>query len=169
MFYLLKWKDFSKPSWEPQENLDCSDLLSDFESSRALKIIGKLLRYFFVTFHDNSYNCIMCIYQTTGAKKNEDGTIEYLVQYKDAHEAESVGLNKVKKFWPQLLIQFFENKILWKRAVQFNQNDEIFEYNENDNIQRAAGNPIENGNNQLVAGDPVEIKCEYFYYYLLCS
>lgn len=105
-----------------------------------------------------------------------------MVQYKDTHDAESVRSDEVKELWLQLLIQFFEKKILWKREVQFIENNQVFELNQNDNVQRGAGIPIANGNNQTIKhgdnqpiengdnqlGDPVEIKCGYFYSYLLC-
>ena len=29
--YLLKWKGWPKPTWEPEENCDCEDLMEKFE------------------------------------------------------------------------------------------------------------------------------------------
>lgn len=40
--YYLKWVGFEKSenSWEPEGNLDCPDLLADFEKKRSCKILG---------------------------------------------------------------------------------------------------------------------------------
>lgn len=39
--YLLKWFGCYKNTWEPQSNLNCPDLLYEFELAQAHKIIGK--------------------------------------------------------------------------------------------------------------------------------
>lgn len=40
--YLLKWVGFanSENTWEPVEQLDCEDLIKDFEISRASRILA---------------------------------------------------------------------------------------------------------------------------------
>ncbi|XP_025191198.1 chromobox protein homolog 1-like [Melanaphis sacchari] len=35
--YFLKWDGYSKSTWEPEENLDCDELIKDFEEQSKLK------------------------------------------------------------------------------------------------------------------------------------
>lgn len=37
-FYYLKWENYDKRTWEPAENLQCNDLLAEFEKTRAHEI-----------------------------------------------------------------------------------------------------------------------------------
>lgn len=82
-----------------------------------------------------------------GVKINDDG-MHYLVEYKDSKQHESFPSETVRKMWPQLLIRFFEKRILWQKAVQFIDNQEVQEVQE-------ADNPI---------GDPVGIDCKFAFY-----
>lgn len=76
---------------------------------------------------------------------NDDG-MQYLIQYKDTKQYESVPSETVKKMWSQLLFGFFEKRILWQKAVQFIENQEQCQ-----DIQETV-NPV---------GDPVGIDCKY--------
>lgn len=41
--YFLKWKNYSSNhnTWEPQENLNCVELVSKFEHGRIKRVLGK--------------------------------------------------------------------------------------------------------------------------------
>lgn len=40
--YLIEWKDFatSESTWEREQNLDCAEILIEFESNRLEAVIG---------------------------------------------------------------------------------------------------------------------------------
>lgn len=61
---------------------------------------------------------------------------------KDRNEPESIPSERVKQMWPQMLIKFFEKRILWKRMVQFNEH-------QNEIVQQAESQD----------GEPIEIEC----------
>lgn len=46
--YYLKWDGYSSKhnTWEPIENLDCSELIADFEKKRASQVIGNFSSFF---------------------------------------------------------------------------------------------------------------------------
>lgn len=62
--------------------------------------------------------------------KQQNGKFEYLVQFKNTSDPESIDSEKMDRFWPQELIKFFEKRILWKRMVQFGGNEELPKHDE---------------------------------------
>lgn len=115
MQYLLKWVGYSKPTWEPDENLNCQELIEDFEISRAVRILAA-----------NENIC------------GENGLV-FLMQWneKDFPKNPIANLIEARNLWPQLLIEFFEKNMNWfspTKTVTFI--EEPVEANEVD------GNPI---------------------------
>lgn len=114
MEYLLKWVGYSKSTWEPEGNLNCQELIEDFERSRAVRILAA-----------NENIC------------GENGLV-FLMQWNEKDLSKKpVNLLEARHLWPQLLIEFFEKNMNWfspKKTVRF-----IEEPVEADEVD---GNPI---------------------------
>ncbi|KAF7639391.1 hypothetical protein Mgra_00001061 [Meloidogyne graminicola] len=90
--YLLKWEGHMISSWEPEENLDCPDLVQKFESNI------------------DTTNRAGCVDSIIGAESfNKE--IFYLIKYADNKIAsEFLPSRLVKQRYPQLLIDFYERR-----------------------------------------------------------
>lgn len=87
-YYLLKWEGLNNRhnSWEPIENLTgCAELLAEFETSRAFKVLGL-------------------------ARRN-NGDIMYVIQMYDALAPEIVNNRQVRILWSKLAFRFLLSKI----------------------------------------------------------
>lgn len=84
-FYLLKWTGYNNRynSWEPEENLNCDDLVNEFEQSRAIEILGI-------------------------SKRNVEPI--YVVKVRDSIEPICVSLSKAR-IWAKLTFRYWLNKV----------------------------------------------------------
>lgn len=91
--FLIKWVGFShsENSWEPLANLNCNDILDQFEKENAKRII--------------------C------AQRDANG-ISYLVEEKRGNFAALVGSEKAKQLWPKLVLQFLLERLTWVSEEQ---------------------------------------------------
>ena len=65
--FLIKWKGWTKPTWEPKENCNCPELIKNFEK--------QLLKD---TIVDDEYK----VEKVCDKRVDEDGKIEYLLKWK---------------------------------------------------------------------------------------
>ncbi|XP_055327071.1 chromobox protein homolog 5-like [Sitodiplosis mosellana] len=96
MHFLIKWDGYSHAhnSWEPEENLvDCAEALSEFERKNATRILS--------------------------AGQNQNSDIHYLVELKSELKTELVSADRVAVLWPDHLVSFLEERIVWRRRVDF--------------------------------------------------
>uniref|UniRef100_A0A915DCU5 Chromo domain-containing protein n=1 Tax=Ditylenchus dipsaci TaxID=166011 RepID=A0A915DCU5_9BILA len=130
--YLLKWKNFeeSDNTWEPEENLNCAQLIADFNqrynaSSKPVKSEDNhsLVDEKFIqetspqkepTASRTSYlnERKMIPDKILGATKvNAD--IFFLVKYRNKESAEPVHMKVAYEKFPKLVIEFYEKRINW--------------------------------------------------------
>ena len=131
--YYLKWKGYSSDdnTWEPEENLDCPDLISEFEENRKKKEQAK---------KDDKR-------KKRGSSPPEDkkpskrkqsdedkkpqgfdrgleperiigdtdssGELMFLMKWKGTDEADLVPAKKANVRCPQIVIQFYEQRLTW--------------------------------------------------------
>lgn len=86
--YFIKWKNFDVKynTWEPINNLNCDELIENFERTRILTILGV---------------------------QKENGQAKYLIKFQDNGCTEEIESRIAAKIWTQNVIDFLEKKIEW--------------------------------------------------------
>ncbi|KAJ9574915.1 hypothetical protein L9F63_007934 [Diploptera punctata] len=130
--YYLKWKGYSHDdnTWEPEENLDCPDLISHFEENRKKKEQLK---------KDDKKRKSGSSDEKKPSSKNKrgdedkkpqgfdrgleperiigatdsSGELMFLMKWKGTDEADLVHAKKANVRCPQVVIQFYEERLTW--------------------------------------------------------
>ncbi|XP_049699280.1 chromobox protein homolog 1 isoform X2 [Helicoverpa armigera] len=135
--YYLKWKGYSDEdnTWEPEENLDCPDLISAFEEARKKKEAeGKSVK---VDKDVKKRKSAVPTPDLKGAKKaksddkkasgfdrglepekiigatDSSGELMFLMKWQGTDEADLVPAKQANVRCPQVVIQFYEERLTW--------------------------------------------------------
>ncbi|XP_029383214.1 chromobox protein homolog 1b isoform X1 [Echeneis naucrates] len=125
--YLLKWKGFSDEdnTWEPEDNLDCPDLIAEFLQSQKSAHDGKRKAAGEAEGDDSK-----------SKKKKDDteklrgfargldperiigatdstGELMFLMKWKNSDEADLVPAKEANVKCPQVVISFYEERLTW--------------------------------------------------------
>lgn len=135
--YYLKWKGYTEAdnTWEPEENLDCPDLISEFEEKRKKKLEEKKdtpEKKRKVNGSDSN--------EASGQKKRKknveednrprgfdrgldperiigatdsSGELMFLIKWKGSDEADLVPSRIANVKCPQVVIKFYEERLTW--------------------------------------------------------
>jgi hypothetical protein len=135
--YFLKWKGYSNDenTWEPEENLDCPYLIFEFEENRKKKEQAKK--------DDKKRKASSTPTQDKkpAKKKQNDedkkpqgfdrgleperiigatdssGELMFLMKWKGIDEADLVRAKKANVICPQIVIQFYEERLTWHSST----------------------------------------------------
>ncbi|RVE50306.1 hypothetical protein evm_005141 [Chilo suppressalis] len=135
--YFLKWKGYTDEdnTWEPEENLDCPDLIQAFEEARKKKEAeGKTSK----TDKDSKKRkSSAATPDLKGAKKTKSddkkasgfdrglepekiigatdssGELMFLMKWQGTDEADLVPAKQANVRCPQVVIQFYEERLTW--------------------------------------------------------
>ncbi|XP_046405886.1 chromobox protein homolog 1-like isoform X2 [Ischnura elegans] len=130
--YLLKWKGYSNEdnTWEPMENLDCPDLISAFEK----KLEGKRgkkqpastniedkkpPKKKHMVEDDNKprgFDRSLEPEKIIGAT-DSSGELMFLMKWKGTDEADLVPARQANVRCPQIVIQFYEERLTWHTST----------------------------------------------------
>lgn len=132
--YLLKWKGYpdSENTWEPDENLDCPDLIADFEDKQKKKDQEKKRKQangmdegaakkkkkiseVKTTEDDNKprgFDRGLQPERIIGAT-DSSGELMFLMKWKDSDEADLVPARQANVKCPQIVIAFYEERLTW--------------------------------------------------------
>jgi len=140
--YLLKWKGYpdSESTWEPHENLDCPDLIADFENKRkeekkkrkkteeeeggsssapaaaagGASAVSKKKKK--VVEEEDSkprgFERGLKPDRIIGAT-DSSGELMFLMKWKDSDEADLVPARQANVRCPQTVIAFYEERLTW--------------------------------------------------------
>ncbi|XP_053672960.1 chromobox protein homolog 1-like [Anopheles nili] len=134
--YFLKWKGYSSEenTWEPEENLECDDLIQAFKESRKKKEVKEEASGRKSRIKDSSEEP-----KTTPAKRkftgdrkigferglipeeiigatDDHGKLLFLMKWKNAANADLVPAEQANVKCPQIVIKFYESRLTWQSA-----------------------------------------------------
>ncbi|KAK6180880.1 hypothetical protein SNE40_008852 [Patella caerulea] len=127
--YLLRWKGYpdSENTWEPEENLDCPDLIAEFENNRKKKEEKKRKqpngvddtsskKKKKITEEDDNkprgFDRGLQPERIIGAT-DSSGELMFLMKWKDSDEADLVPARQANVKCPQIVIAFYEERLTW--------------------------------------------------------
>ncbi|KHN84657.1 Chromobox -like protein 3 [Toxocara canis] len=107
--YFLSWKGFpaSENTWEPEDNLDCPDLIQAFEM-REKKANHRKKRLERDGLH--GFDRGLEPQEIVGAMRSNDGEVKMLIKWKGCEEADVVPAKLANERCPQLVIRFYEQR-----------------------------------------------------------
>jgi len=137
--YLLKWKGYpdSENTWEPEENLDCPDLISGYEDKKKKREAEKGVKRKSTTNgakedqakkkkkedNDNKprgFERGLTPERIIGAT-DSSGELMFLMKWNGSDEADLVPARQANVRCPQIVIAFYEERLTWHTH---NDNDE---------------------------------------------
>lgn len=127
--YLLKWKGFSDAdnTWEPVENLDCPELIEEFEAKLAennspkrkmdSEVPAKKKKLSTVEPQDKQtqprgFERGLIPEKILGATDSK-GELFFLMKWKNSDEADLVPARIANAKCPQIVIRFYEERLMW--------------------------------------------------------
>lgn len=129
--YLLKWKGYSDAdnTWEPEANLDCPDLIAEFEDKRKKEKEAKKEAKRKAAEEEGSSKKKKKVAEEEDNKPrgfdrglqperiigatDSSGELMFLMKWKDSDEADLVPARQANVKCPQIVIAFYEERLTW--------------------------------------------------------
>ena len=130
--YFLSWKGYGPDdnTWEPKENLDCSELIKEFEEKlKAKKAASKRTstgggaggsaakRHPDEDPRPRGFDRGLQAERIIGAT-DSSGELMFLIKWKGSDEADLVPARQANTKCPQIVIQFYEERLSWHTSTQ---------------------------------------------------
>ncbi|XP_044742102.1 M-phase phosphoprotein 8-like isoform X2 [Chrysoperla carnea] len=126
--YLLKWKGYSNDdnTWEPEENLDCPDLIAAYENSKRkerrkrLSIDGETKSNKRKNIEEDNrprgFDRHLEPERILGAT-DASGELMFLMKWKGTLEADLVTARQANKLCPDVVISFYEQRLSYRHIA----------------------------------------------------
>lgn len=133
--YFLKWKGYSnnENTWEPEENLDCPDLIAQFEEQRKKKEAAAAKRHEDKEQKKRKSSSTPTPIQAKKKATEEklegfdrnleseriigatdsSGELMFLMKWKGTDDADLVPARIANEKCPQIVIKFYEERLTW--------------------------------------------------------
>ncbi|CAI9725032.1 homolog 1-like isoform X1 [Octopus vulgaris] len=133
--YLLKWKGYpdSENTWEPEANLDCPDLIAEYEEKQKKKLAEKEKKRKQNGEDESSTKKKKKIAEVRSTEEDNkprgfdrglqperiigatdsSGELMFLMKWKDSDEADLVPARQANVKCPQIVIAFYEERLTW--------------------------------------------------------
>merc|ERR1712106_249826 len=136
--YLLKWKGYGDAdnTWEPKDNLDCPELIDGFEkqhTARAVRSVKpqsekrkagggsgpepKAKAKKDAGERSRGFDRCLDPERIIGAT-DSSGELMFLIKWKGSDEADLVPARQANMKCPQVVIQFYEERLSWHTSSQ---------------------------------------------------
>ncbi|KAM4818615.1 chromobox protein homolog 3-like [Thomomys bottae] len=120
--YLLKWKGYpdADNTWEPEEHLNCPALIENFlRSQEDTSETGGSISTQDSEADDNATGFARGLEpeRILGATGTSNGLM-FLIKWKDSDEADLVLAREANIRCPQLVIDFYEERIIWAPSAE---------------------------------------------------
>ncbi|RWS06120.1 chromobox protein 1-like protein [Dinothrombium tinctorium] len=137
--YYLKWKGYSDEdnTWEPMENLDCPELIAEFEEERKKRkqekpkdtkrkqtVNGESEKKKRKADDDSKprgFDRGLEAEKIIGAT-DASGELMFLIKWKDSEEADLVPAKIANIKCPQVVIRFYEERLTWRTSSAHEEN-----------------------------------------------
>uniref|UniRef100_A0A3Q3W0Z4 Heterochromatin protein 1 n=1 Tax=Mola mola TaxID=94237 RepID=A0A3Q3W0Z4_MOLML len=121
--YFLKWKGFTdaENTWEPEDNLDCPELIEEFlRNAHVSEEIEEVQEFIpkeemteqeteIVRMGEITYLEPECIIGST----DRQGELMFLIKWKNSDDVALLPAREASARCPQMVIDFYEQKLTW--------------------------------------------------------
>jgi hypothetical protein len=125
--YYLKWKGFpdADNTWEPEENLSCPELIAEFEENQRNTKIAVMAKKRSISKPkrksglEEGFGRGLNPERIVGAT-DSTGELMFLMKWEGTNEADLVPAKEANIKCPQIVIQFYEERLTWHLSPENN-------------------------------------------------
>ncbi|KAI3380227.1 hypothetical protein SNEBB_007550 [Seison nebaliae] len=117
--YYLKWVGYSHSdnTWEPEENLECPQLIAEFEREQKEKKVASSTSALKQEDLTNEEMFDRCVPERVLGATQKDGQLILMIKWKDSEQLYFVNMKIARQRCPQLVIDFLMERLIWDCGI----------------------------------------------------